>query len=67
MKEQIIDNETTKVLVLPANQAEKIEMDSEDDLKDEVCNRLKITKCNLLYSGWNESNSHYVVVVKVLE
>ncbi|PIP32992.1 hypothetical protein COY59_05210 [Candidatus Gottesmanbacteria bacterium CG_4_10_14_0_8_um_filter_37_24] len=67
MKEQIIDNETTKVLVLTASQAEKMEADSEDDFKDEVCNRLNITKCNFLYSGWNSSNTYYVVIVKVLE
>jgi len=67
MTEQIIDNEKTKVLVLTASQAQKMELDSEDDLKDEVCNRLKITKCNFLYSGWNGSNSHYVLVVQVLK
>ena len=67
MKETIIDGETTKVLVLTASQAEKTELDSKDDFRDEVCNRLKIRKCNFLYSGWNDLNSYYVVVVKILE
>jgi hypothetical protein len=62
MKEQIIDGDSTKVLVLTASQVEKMEVDREDDFKDEVFNRLKIRKCNFLYTGWNGSNSHYVVV-----
>ena len=67
MREQIIDGDTTRVMVLTANQAEKMELDHEDDLKDEICNRLGIRKCKLLYTGWNGSNSYYVAVVKVLK
>ena len=65
MNEQIIDNESTKVLVLTAYQIEKIELDHEDDLKDEICSRLSIRKCKLLYTGWDYTNSNYVVVIQV--
>ena len=65
MREQIIDGDTTRVMVLTANQAEKMELDHEDDLKDEICSRLSIRKCKLLYTGWDYTNSNYVVVIQV--
>ena len=62
MKEKIIDGDETKVLVL---EIEEMEFDHEEDLKDEVCSRLDIQKCKFLYSGWDYTNSNYVVVIQV--
>ena len=65
MNNQNIENENQKVLVFTAKEIEKFELDTDDDWKDLISSRIKTEEYTELYSGWDEKNQYYIVVVKV--
>ena len=66
MNKQTIKNDNNqKVLVFTAKEIERMELDTDDDWKDLISSRIKTEEFRELYSGWNERNDYYVVVVQV--
>ncbi len=65
MNSQNVESDNQKVLVFTAREIERLELDREDDFRDEISSRIKTEEFKELYSGWDERNDYYIIVVQV--
>ena len=55
-----MENENLKIIVFSAREIKKLELDSEDDFRDEISSRLNDDNFIEIYSGWDIKNKYYV-------
>ncbi|MBU3978717.1 hypothetical protein KJ980_00155 [Patescibacteria group bacterium] len=65
MNKNFVVNDNQEILVFKAREIEKLELDSENDFRDEISSRINNDNFIELYSGWDYKNKYYIVVVQI--